>query len=79
MQKVVVIVNSGDNVISRHLLDELAKEAGADTWECIDLPTESRLTQRVPDVCHASRDGLHHWYAGPGAVWKTCADCGTRR
>lgn len=45
MQKVVVIVNSGDNVIPRHLLDELAAAAGADTWECIDLPTESRLTK----------------------------------
>jgi hypothetical protein len=41
MYNVVVVVNGGKNVISRKLLDELAAAAGAETWECIDLPTES--------------------------------------
>ena len=45
MKKVVVIVNSGDRAIPRPLLEKLIEAAGADTWECIDLPTESRLTK----------------------------------
>lgn len=55
MQKVVVIVNSGDRAIPRPLLEKLIEAAGADTWECIDLPTESRLTQRAADGACACR------------------------
>ena len=43
MQKVVVIINGGDRVIPRPVLEKLIQAAEADTWECIDLPTESRI------------------------------------
>lgn len=66
MQKVVVIVNGGDRVIPRPVLEKLIEAAGADTWECIDLPTESRRTKRAADLavrpcpdCGETKPGIH--------------------
>ena len=71
---------------ARHAVLQYAAYIGASDPEFADelrnwvmQRQERNLTKRAPDVCHASSDGLHQWYAGPGSIWKTCAHCGTRR
>jgi hypothetical protein len=54
MYNIIVVVNGGKNVIPRKLLDELAEAAGAESWECVDLPAESRRIQRAVDEPSAS-------------------------
>lgn len=77
MYNVVVVVNGGKNVIPRKLLDELANAAGADTWECVDLPAESRPTKRAADCANC---GANNWLsAGFPVTTQFCGNCGASR
>ena len=42
---VVVVVNGGKNVIPRKILDALAEAAGAEMWECVELPRPRNAIQ----------------------------------